>query len=135
MLLKGCLHNGHSAFTLDHSTKQSKQNWWKQLSVKDLFSNFPKQIAQLGSGEAEPARLGETEEPVAPLSIAFVCWSELAKVNVSTFCDDVPGLSVSTEADVVDDVSEVVVLDFFTWSVEDRVEIDESARVLETKCL
>ena len=52
IFLNGCLHSGHTGFTLDHSTKQTKQNWWKQLSVNALFSSSLRQIEQLLSGEA-----------------------------------------------------------------------------------
>lgn len=38
--------------TLDHSSRQEKQNAWRQLLVKDFFSWCPRHIAHGVSGEA-----------------------------------------------------------------------------------
>lgn len=76
MLLNRCLHRGHSALTLAHSARQAKQKVWKQLSVKDLFSGAPRQMAQLSSGDAVlrldgrsgVASVGPSLTPEAPWS-------------------------------------------------------------------
>ena len=68
MLLKCCLQSGHTAFTLDHSNRHVKQKVWKQLSVKDLFCSFPRQMEQLGSGDC--GRSGDF--PVASSSAGLV---------------------------------------------------------------
>lgn len=86
MLLKGCLHSGHSAFTLDHSSKHVKQNWWKQLSVKDLFSSLPKQITHPGSGEE--GDLGLVSDLGLSSSWKVSCSSVLLLFSVSSIVND-----------------------------------------------
>lgn len=49
--LKCCLHRGHSALILLHSSKHLKQNWCRQESVKHLFLHLPRQMAQFGGGD------------------------------------------------------------------------------------
>ena len=51
ILLICLLQRGHTGLTLVHSTRQTKQNLWLQAFVWDIFSNFPRHIAQDGSGD------------------------------------------------------------------------------------
>ena len=43
------LQSGQTAFTLDHSSRQVKQNLCIQVLVIDLLSSSPKQIGQVAS--------------------------------------------------------------------------------------
>ena len=42
-------------FTFDHSKRHLKQNSWRQLLVKHLFSCWPRHIEQVRSGDERPS--------------------------------------------------------------------------------
>lgn len=48
------MNNSSNMNTFDHSSKQVKQNSWRQLFVNDLFSCLPRQMAHAESGEFLP---------------------------------------------------------------------------------
>lgn len=54
ILSNGCLQTGHSGLTFDHSVRHVLQKLWKHRSANALSSVLPRQIEQLGSGDADP---------------------------------------------------------------------------------
>lgn len=56
ILVKDCLHRGHTAFRFDHSTRHPKQNMWKHLSVNDLLLILLKQMEHFESGDGAFSR-------------------------------------------------------------------------------
>ena len=60
MIAVNCpLHSGHTARTLDHSSRHVKQNLWRHVSVIDLLSMSPRHMGHVASesGEDRPSRL------------------------------------------------------------------------------
>lgn len=81
-----------SPLTFDHSCRQTKQNMWKQLSVKDLFSSCPKQMAQFGSGE--PGGLGDSLLPASWSMTPLLSPCDWPALSVDTAVSDVKSPAV-----------------------------------------